>query len=56
MLTSFRFTDSADGATLVPVSDLLVSQPDVALIVRRATDVLPTLPDRAGFALPGGEL
>lgn len=65
MLTTFRFTDSADGATLVPVSDLLVSQPDVSLIgrseqatliVRRATDVLPTLPDWAGFTLPGGEL
>lgn len=65
MLSSFRFTDSAEGASLVPVSDLLVSQPDVALIgrsevatliVRRATDVLPTLPEWAGFALPAGEL
>lgn len=65
MLSSFRFTDAAGGASLVPVADLLVSQPDVAvigrsematLIVRRVTDVLPTLPEWAGFALPGGEL
>lgn len=65
MLSSFRFTDAPRGATLVPVSPLLVSQPDVALIgqseqatliVRRAADVLPSLPEWAGFALPGGEL
>ncbi len=65
MLTTFRFTDSVDGATLVPVSDLLVGQPDVAmigrseqatLIVRNAVDVLPTLPEWAGLSLPGGEL
>jgi hypothetical protein len=65
MLSSFRFTDAPRGATLVPVSPLLVAQPDVAmigqseqatLIVRRSTDVLPSLPEWAGFALPGGEL
>lgn len=65
MLSSFRFTDAPGGATLVPVSPLLVSQPDVAmigqseqatLIVRRSADVLPSLPEWAGFALPGGEL
>lgn len=65
MLATVRFTDSAEGASLVPVSDLLVSQPDVVLIgrsesatliVRRSADVLPTLPEWAGFALPGGEL
>jgi hypothetical protein len=65
LLATFRFTDSPSGATLVPVSDLLVRQPDVALIgrnsgsvlmVRRSVDMLPTLPEWAGLALPGGEL
>lgn len=65
LLTTFRFVDSPHGATLVPVSDLLLQQPDVALvgrsesamlIVRRAADMLPALPDWAGFALPHGEL
>jgi hypothetical protein len=65
LLRTFRFTDSANGATLVPASDLRVQQPDVCLIgrseravlvVRRATEMLPTLPDWAGLTLPGGEL
>ena len=65
LLRTFRFTDSANGATLVPASDLLVQQPDVCLIgrsaravlvVRRATEMLPTLPEWAGLTLPGGEL
>jgi hypothetical protein len=65
LLRTFRFTDSANGATLVPASDLLVRQPDVSLVgrseravlvVRRAAEMLPTLPDWAGLALPGGEL
>ncbi|WP_219418076.1 hypothetical protein [Pseudonocardia nigra] len=65
LLSTFRFTDSEQGAALTPVSDLLVQQGDVALIgqsdrstllVRRSVDMLPTLPDWAGFALPGGEL
>lgn len=65
MLTSFRFTDSPRGATLVPAAPLLVSQPDVALIghseeatviVRRSADVLPSLPEFAGFPLAGGEM
>jgi hypothetical protein len=65
MLRTFRFTDSANGATLVPASDLLVRQPDVTLVgrsarsvlvVRRAAEMLPTLPDWAGLTLPGGEL
>ena len=65
LLRTFRFTDSANGATLVPASDVLVQQPDVSLIgrtphavlvVRRATEMLPTLPEWAGLTLPGGEL
>ena len=57
LLRAFRFTDSANGATLVPASDMLVQQPDVSLIgrsahsvlvVRRATEMLPTLPEWAG--------
>ncbi|GAA2563185.1 hypothetical protein [Pseudonocardia hydrocarbonoxydans] len=65
MLSSFRYADAPGGATLTPLSSLLVSQPDVALIghseeatliVRRSVDVLPSLPEWAGFALPGGEL
>jgi hypothetical protein len=65
LLSTFRFSDSARGASLVPTSDLLVQQTDVAvvgrnagsvLIVRPAVDMLPTLPEWAGFALPGGEL
>jgi hypothetical protein len=65
LLRSFRFTDSANGATLVPASDMLVQQPDVSLIgrsahsvlvVRRAAEMLPTLPEWAGLTLPGGEL
>jgi hypothetical protein len=65
LLRTFRFTDSANGATLVPASDVLVQQPDVSLIgrsthavlvVRRAADMLPALPEWAGLTLPGGEL
>lgn len=65
LLGTFRFTDSSRGASLVPTSDLLVKQTDTAMIgrsdssmlmVRRAADMLPTLPDRAGYTLPGGEL
>jgi hypothetical protein len=64
LLATFRFTDSARGASLVPASPL-VRQSDVAiigrgpgsvLIVRPAVDLLPTLPEWAGLALPGGEL
>ncbi|MGI9001776.1 MAG: hypothetical protein ACR2GH_08905 [Pseudonocardia sp.] len=65
LLSTFRFADSPQGATLVPTSDLLVRQGDVALIghndmstllVRRSADVLATLPEWSGFGLPGGEL
>jgi hypothetical protein len=65
LLRTFRFTDSEHGATMVPASNLLVQQPDVTLIgrsersvlvVRRATEMLPTLPSWAGLTLPGGEL
>lgn len=65
ILSALRFTDSAAGASLVPTSDLLVRQSDVMLIgqnrdavlvVRRASDALPMLPEWAGLALPGGEL
>jgi hypothetical protein len=65
LLATFRFTDSPSGAALTPASDLLVKQGDVALIgrnehsmlvVRRSTEVLPTLPPWAGMPLPGGEL
>ena len=40
LLRMFRFTDSANGATLVPTSDMLVQQPDVSLIGRSANAVL----------------
>jgi hypothetical protein len=65
LLRTLRFTDSANGATLVPTSELLVRQPDVSLVgrstgsvlmVRRAAEMLPTLPEWAGLRLPGGEL
>lgn len=65
MLNSFRYEDGPRGAALTAASPMLVSQPDVALIghseaatviVRRSVDVLPSLPDWAGLALPGGEL
>lgn len=65
LLSTFRFTDSARGASLVPTSDMLVRQTDTTVIgrgdssvlmVRRAAEMLPTLPEWAGFALPGGEL
>ena len=65
LLRTFRFTDSANGATLVPSSEAVVRQPDVSLIgrsdrsvlvVRRAAEMLPALPEWAGLTLPGGEL
>lgn len=65
LLSTLRFTDSPQGASLTPTSDLLVKQADSVLIgrsdssvlmVRPAVDVLPTLPEWAGFGLPGGEL
>jgi hypothetical protein len=65
LLGTFRFVDDERGAALTPVSDLLVRQQDVsligkseraALIVRPAAEILPTLPDWSGLALPGGEL
>lgn len=65
LLATFRFTDGADGASLVPASDLLVQQTDVSVIGRNAGSVLvarpaaaalPMLPDWAGLRLPGGEL
>lgn len=65
LLSTFQFVDGPNGAALTPLSSLLVQQPDVAVIgrtpsamlmVRRSVDMLPTLPEWAGFALPGGEL
>jgi hypothetical protein len=65
LLRTFRFADSPEGATLVPASDLLVRQPDVSiigrsahsvLVVRRAAEMLPVLPEWSGLRLPGGEL
>jgi hypothetical protein len=65
LLGNLRFTDSAEGAALTPVSDTLVQQNDVTLIgrsdravlmVRRAAEMLPMLPEWAGLETPGGEL
>lgn len=65
LLSTLRFVDSARGATLSPAAADLVQQPDVTVIgrspesmvlLRRATEALPSLPDHAGMALPGGEL
>lgn len=65
LVNSLRFTDSPRGASLTPASDLLLRQSSVTLIgesdrsvlvVRRAVDALPTLPEFAGLPLPGGEL
>jgi hypothetical protein len=65
LLRTFRFTDSTNGATLAAASGMLAQQPDVSLIgrsdrsvlvVRRAAEMLPTLPEWAGLTLPGGEL
>jgi hypothetical protein len=65
LLGTFRFTDAPQGATLVPVSDLVVKQSDVTLIgrassstlvVRRSVDLLSALPEWAGLQMPGGEL
>ncbi|GAA0937037.1 hypothetical protein [Pseudonocardia zijingensis] len=65
MLEAFRFADDPAGATLVPASDLLLRQSGVSLIgrgdratlvVRRAVDALPTLPEWAGLRVPAGEL
>ena len=49
----------------MPVSETVVRQPDVSLVgrsdssvlvVRRAEEMLPSLPEWAGLTLPGGEL
>ena len=66
LLRTFRFSDSAHGATLVPATPGgVVRQPDGSLVgrsersvlvVRRAAEMLPALPDWAGLTLPGGEL
>lgn len=65
LLTTFRFTDAAQGATILPMSDLLIKQTDVSiigrseesvLVVRRAVDALPTLPEWAGLQIAGGEM
>lgn len=65
LLGALRFFDSPTGASLVPTSDLLIRQSDVSvigrnadsvLVARRPADVLATLPDWAGLALPSGEL
>ncbi|MEJ3657596.1 hypothetical protein WEH80_32005 [Actinomycetes bacterium KLBMP 9759] len=65
LLATFRFTDSLQGATLAPVSNLLVQQTDVSVIgksavsmivVKKAADILGVLPDWAGLVLPDGEL
>ncbi|HLU60391.1 MAG TPA: hypothetical protein VKZ81_33450 [Pseudonocardia sp.] len=65
LLETFRFTDDAAGATLVPASDLLLRQAGVSvigrgeratLVARPAVEALPTLPDWAGLRLPAGEL
>lgn len=65
LLSTLQFVDSADGATLSPAARDLVQQPDVTVVgrspeamimLRRATEALPSLPEHAGMALPGGEL
>jgi hypothetical protein len=65
LLSALRFSDSPQGASLTPVSDMLVKQGDEALIgrsdqamllVRRSVDMLPVLPEWSGFRLPGGEM
>ncbi len=65
LVNTFTFADSPAGASLTPISDLLVQQPGVTMIgrsdrsvlmLRRATEALPTLPDWAGMRLASGEL
>jgi hypothetical protein len=64
LLGALRFTDSADGASLVPAPGAASQQDTVVmgrsgaavLLVRRAADALPVLPPWAGARLPGGEL
>ncbi|MGI5129171.1 hypothetical protein ACQEVB_20365 [Pseudonocardia sp. CA-107938] len=65
LISTFRFTDAAGGASLVPASDLLVRQSGVSVIgrsdhalvsVREAAEALPSLPEWAGLAVAGGEL
>lgn len=60
---TFRFTDSADGAALVPAPGVPLQEPDVTLVgrseravlvVRRSAEARPTDWDR--LALPDGEL
>lgn len=65
LLSTFRFSDAPEGATLVPMLEMMLKQSDVSiigrspesvLVVRRAVDVLPTLPEWAGLSMPGGEM
>jgi hypothetical protein len=65
LLSGLRFTDSPRGASLTPVSDLLLAQRETTLmgrsraatlVVRPAVDALPSLPEWAGAAVPGGEV
>ena len=65
LLSALRFTDSPRGASLTPVSDLLLHQRETTLmgrsgaatlVVRPAVDALPALPDWAGATVPGGEV
>ena len=65
LLSTLQFVDSAEGATLSPAARDLVQQPDVTVIgrsaeavimLRRATEALPSLPEHSGMRLPGGEL
>jgi hypothetical protein len=65
LLSTFRFTDAARGAALVPASDLLIRQSGVSVIgrsdhvvlsVREAAEALSSLPEWAGMAVAGGEL
>jgi hypothetical protein len=65
LLAAVRFADAPAGAALTPASDLLVRQAGVTLIgrgarstvlVRGASDALPSLPAWAGAPVPGGEL
>jgi hypothetical protein len=63
LLSTFRFADSPQGASLTPASDLLLRQTAVTLVgksesavlsVRKAADALPSLPEWAGMSVAGG--
>lgn len=65
LLAGLAFADSPTGASLRPADGSLVQQPDVSiigrsadsvLVVRRAVDALPMLPEFAGLPVAGGEL